>query len=213
MAGRFCRIEPIDATVHGPDLFAANTDPAAWTYLFVEPFDNIDDYLRWLQDMEKSDDPVFYAIVDAATGRAVGVASYLRIDPENGVIEVGHLNFSPELQRTAAATESMYLMMRRVFDELGYRRYEWKCDSLNSPSRRAASRLGFTYEGDFRQARVYKNRNRDTSWFAIIDADWPARRKAFESWLAPDNFDADGRQRLPLSNFSQGRVGRQSPRV
>jgi RimJ/RimL family protein N-acetyltransferase len=143
---------------------------------------------------------LFFAIVDPQ-GRAIGVAAYMRIDPANGVIEVGHLNFSRALQRTAAATEAMYLMMRRAFDELGYRRYEWKCDSLNAPSRRAAERLGFTCEGLFRQAVVYRQRSRDTSWFSVIDAEWPSRRDAFDAWLAPENFDAAGVQRRPLSAF------------
>lgn len=150
--------------------------------------------------MAALDDPLFYAIVDN-TGKATGVAAYMRIDPSNGVIEVGHLNFSPALQRTAAATEAMYLMMRRAFDELGYRRYEWKCDSLNAPSRRAAERLGFGFEGEFRQAIVYKERNRDTTWYSIVDAEWPARKKAFEGWLASGNFDSAGHQRRSLFEF------------
>jgi len=145
-------------------------------------------------------DPLFQAIVDAATGKAVGVASFMRIDPANGVIEVGGINYSPLLQRRPAATEAMYLMMRRAF-ELGYRRYEWKCDSLNAPSRAAAQRLGFSYEGTFRQAWVYKGRNRDTAWYSIIDREWAALRGAFERWLAPGNFDADGRQRVSLSGL------------
>jgi RimJ/RimL family protein N-acetyltransferase len=169
--------------------------------LFYGPFDSFDAYRRWLVAMTESNDPLFYAIVDNASGKAVGVAAYMRIDPANGVIEVGHLNFSPALQRTAAATEAMYLMMRRAFDELGYRRYEWKCDSLNAPSRSAAERLGFHYEGLFRQAIIYKNRSRDTAWFSIIDSEWPARKTAFERWLAPENFDAAGRQGRPLVEF------------
>ena len=131
----------------------------------------------------------------------MGVASLMRIDPAAGVIEVGGINYSPALQRTPAATEAMYLMMRRVFDELGYRRYEWKCDSLNAASRAAAQRLGFTYEGMFRQATVYKARNRDTCWFSILDSEWPALKSGFEQWLAPDNFDTDGRQRKRLSQL------------
>ena len=201
ITGRFCRVEPIDPDRHAADLHAANTDPASWTYLVYGPFDELETYRRWLVEKAASPDPLFYAIVDNTGGRAVGVAAYMRIDPPNGVMEVGHLNFSPALQRTAAATEAMYLMMRRAFDELGYRRYEWKCDSLNAPSRRAAVRLGFNYEGLFRQATVYKNRSRDTAWFSIVDSEWPARKKAFERWLAPENFDAAGRQRRPLAEF------------
>jgi RimJ/RimL family protein N-acetyltransferase len=142
---------------------------------------------------------MFFAFVDAASGRAVGLGSYLRIDPSNGTVEVGHLQFSPLMQRTAVATESMYLMMKTAF-ELGYRRYEWKCDALNAGSRRAAERLGFTFEGIFRQAIVYKGRSRDTAWFSILDAEWPALRAALERWLDPGNFDADGRQRTRLTD-------------
>jgi RimJ/RimL family protein N-acetyltransferase len=146
-------------------------------------------------------DPQFHAIIDLATGKVGGVASYLRIDPAAGSIEVGHINFSPRLQRTVAATEAMYLMMKRAF-ELGYRRYEWKCHALNAPSRAAAQRLGFSYEGIFRQARVDKGRNRDTAWYAAIDADWPALDRAFSSWLDPANFDEIGQQRTSLSSLT-----------
>jgi RimJ/RimL family protein N-acetyltransferase len=201
MTGRSCCVEPIDPDRHAADLYAANSDPSCWTYLSYGPFDGFDTYRHWLVEMTASQDPLFYAIVDTASGKAVGVAAYMRIDPPNGAIEVGHLNFSPALQRTPAATEAMYLMMRRAFDELGYRRYEWKCDSLNAPSRRAAERFGFNYEGLFRQATVYKNRSRDTTWYSIVDTEWPARKKAFERWLAPENFDAAGRQRRPLVDF------------
>jgi RimJ/RimL family protein N-acetyltransferase len=144
---------------------------------------------------------LFFTIIDKASGKAVGVASFLRIDPKMGVIEVGHINYAPALQRTPQATEAMYLMMKRVFDELGYRRYEWKCDALNAPSYRAAERLGFVYEGTFRQATIYKGRNRDTAWYAIIDKDWPKLKAAYEEWLSPQNFDAAGQQRNKLSAF------------
>src|SRR5262249_19517403 len=144
-------------------------------------------------------DPLFHAIIDTVSRQAAGVASFLRIDPAHGVIEVGHINYSPRLQRTTAATEAMYLMMRRVFDELGYRRYEWKCDALNAPSRRAAERFGFTFEGIFRQAVMYKGRNRDTAWYSIIDREWPVVRRTYEQWLAAGNFAEDGRQRTALS--------------
>jgi RimJ/RimL family protein N-acetyltransferase len=201
MVGRFCRVEPVDVDRHARDLHDANTDTSRWTYLPYGPFDDFESYRRWLTLTAPLDDPLFYTIVDIANGNAFGVAAYMRIDPSNGVIEVGHLNFSPALQRTAAATESMYLMMRRAFEELGYRRYEWKCDSLNAPSRRAAERLGFSFEGEFRQAIVYKNRNRDTAWYSIVDSEWPALKSAFEAWLAPGNFDAAGHQRLALLKF------------
>jgi RimJ/RimL family protein N-acetyltransferase len=147
------------------------------------------------------DDPLFHAVVDLATGRALGVAAYLRIEPAIGVLEIGHIAWSPSLQRTPAATEAMWLMMRRVFEELGYRRYEWKCDALNAPSRRAAERLGFTFEGIFRQATITKGRNRDTAWYSIIDKEWPALDRAFGRWLAPANFSPDGWQRERLGDL------------
>jgi len=204
IGGRFCRVEPLDPAGHGDDLYECIGAPAnhdgRWTYLPYGPFDNRQRFQSWLETAATSEDPMFFAIVDRGR-HAVGVAAYMRIDRANGVIEVGHLNFSPHLQRTAAATEAMYLMLRRAFDELGYRRYEWKCDSLHAVSRRAAERLGFTYEGLFRQAIVYRQRSRDTAWFSLIDAEWPARRAAFEAWLAPENFDASGAQRQPLSAF------------
>jgi RimJ/RimL family protein N-acetyltransferase len=206
MAGRFCRLEPLDAARHAEQLYAAvRRDDAGrnWTYLPVGPFATLGDFRAWAEAASVGDDPVFYAVVDAATGRAVGYASYLRIDSKGGVIEVGHINYSPLLQRRPAATETMFLMMRRVFDELGYRRYEWKCNALNGPSRAAAARLGFTYEGTFRQSNVVKGHNRDTAWFSILDGEWPALKTAFERWLAPDNFDVDGRQRESLSNLTQ----------
>jgi RimJ/RimL family protein N-acetyltransferase len=204
IAGRFCSVEPLDPAGHADALYDGIGAPAnhdgRWTYLPYGPFETRQSFQDWLRTAVASSDPLFFAVVDPQ-GRAIGVAAYMRVDRANGVIEVGHLNFSRALQRTAAATEAMYLMMRRAFDELGYRRYEWKCDSLNAPSRRAAERLGFTYEGLFRQAVVYRQRNRDTSWFSIIDAEWPSRKDAFEAWLAPENFDAAGVQRKPLSAF------------
>ena len=201
LAGRWCRIEPLSAAVHGADLwnaYAEDVEGRVWTYLASGPFRSDAEFAAFIASREPATDPLFFAIVDAATGRAGGMASYLRIEPAHGSIEVGHLAFSPRLQRTRAATEAMYLMMRQAF-ELGYRRYEWKCDALNAPSRRAAERLGFLYEGTFRQATVYKGRNRDTAWYSVIDAEWPARAAAFEAWLDPANFDAAGRQRRPLS--------------
>lgn len=208
MVGRYCRVEPLDLDRHATELFAADrqdADGRNWTYLSAGPFADFASYRSWLAAASAGDDPLFHAIVDDATGRAAGVAAYLRIDPHSGVIEVGHLNFAPSLQRSRAATEAMYLMMRRAVDELGYRRYEWKCDSLNAPSRAAALRYGFRFEGVFRQALVYKGRNRDTAWFAILDRDWPVLKAAFERWLDPDNFDAAGRQRLRLSELTADR--------
>jgi RimJ/RimL family protein N-acetyltransferase len=204
MRGRYCIVEPLDPVRHTSDLHAANLidrEGRNWTYLPYEPFETEAAYRVWVEKAAAGSDPLTQAIIDAATGKAVGVASFMRIDVPHGVIEVGGINYSPLLQRKPAATEAMYLMMKRVFD-LGYRRYEWKCDSLNAPSRAAAARLGFSYEGLFRQAWVYKGRNRDTTWFSILDSEWPALREAFERWLAPANFDADGRQRVSLSSLT-----------
>jgi len=204
MQGRFCRVEPLDPARHAEDLYRANAldaDARHWTYLPYGPFADLDAYCGWVQTTCLGDDPLFFAVVDLATGHAVGVASWLRIDPAAGSIEVGHLRFSSLLQRTPAATEAMYLMLRRAF-ELGYRRYEWKCDALNAPSRAAARRLGLSYEGIFRQATVSKRRNRDTAWFATTDREWPALDAAFRRWLDPGNFDAEGRQRVRLSTLT-----------
>lgn len=206
MTGRTCRLEPL-TEAHLDDLWQANGEDREgrmWTYLGVGPFADKAAYRKWLLDAAAGEDPLFFAIVEAATGRAIGVASYLRIDPANGVIEVGHLAYSPALQGTLMATEAMYLMMARAFDELGYRRYEWKCNSLNAPSRRAAQRLGFSYEGVFRQHVVVKGRNRDTAWFSIIDGEWPAIRAAMETWMKPGNFDSTGRQKVRLSDLTRG---------
>jgi RimJ/RimL family protein N-acetyltransferase len=203
LSGRFCHLAPLEPA-HAAALHAAHAldaDGRNWTYLPYGPFASAAEYARWVEWAASQQDPQFFAIVERASELPVGVASYLRIEPAMGVIEVGHLAFSPLLQRRPAATEAMYLMMKRVFDELGYRRYEWKCDSLNAPSRRASERLGFTYEGTFRQMNVIKGRNRDTAWFSIIDAEWPALRAAFERWLDPANFDADGRQRRSLESL------------
>jgi len=203
MIGRWCRVEPMDVDRHAADLHEANGDDAEgrnWTYLNSEPFESLNAYREWLGKMSSNSDPFFHAVVDTKTGKAVGVAAFLRIDPVNGVIEVGHINYSPRLQRTPAATEAMFLMMSRVFDLLRYRRYEWKCDNLNAPSHAAAERLGFHFEGIFRQALVYKSRNRDTAWYSMLDSEWPARKREFERWLSPANFDGDGRQKTKLMN-------------
>ena len=202
--GRFCRVEPLDPGRHAAELFTAySEDPEGrnWTYLPDGPFASFELYRDWIEAASLGDDPLRHTIVDLRSGSGVGIASYMRIEPAIGVIEVGGINFSPRLQRTPAATEAMYLMMRRVFDELGYRRYEWKCDALNAPSRAAALRLGFQYEGLFRQATTYKGRNRDTAWFSVIDGDWPALRAAFERWLDSANFDTDGSQRASLASL------------
>lgn len=201
LEGRSCRVEPLDPARHADDLFAANAldaDGRGWTYLPYGPFADRARYDAWMNATCLGDDPLFHAIVELPTGRAVGVASYLRIDPAAGSIEVGHLRFSPLLQRSIASTEAMYLMMKRAF-ELGYRRYEWKCDALNAPSRAAAQRLGFTFEGIFRQAIVIKRRNRDTAWFSILDSEWPRLDAAFRRWLDPENFAPDGAQKVRLS--------------
>ena len=209
LQGRFCRLESLDADLHAAHLHAANALDAEgrmWTYLPYGPFDSLKSYRAWVEEMGRRDDPLLYAITDLARGTPVGVAGYLRMDPKCGSIEVGHLAYSPLLQRTPAATEAMFLLMERAF-ALGYRRYEWKCDALNGPSRAAALRLGFTFEGIFRQATVVKGRSRDTAWFSIIDSEWPAIREAFRRWLDPANFDDRGEQRVRLSVLTAGKVG------
>lgn len=207
--GRFCRLEPINAKRHGADLFAANAsaaDARAWTYLFAQPCASGEDFCSYLEQLETSRDPLFFAVIDSTSRRAVGLLSLMRIDPAHGVLEVGNINYSPLLQRTPAATEAQYLLMKLAFDSLGYRRFEWKCDSLNAPSRKAALRFGFTFEGIFRQAVVYKGRSRDTAWFSIIDVEWPAIKAAMETWLSADNFEINGKQRLPLADIREKSV-------
>ena len=203
MPGRYCLLEKLDPARHAEQLFeafSADAEGRNWTYLGYGPFETPDEFGRWAEASSNTDDPLFFAVTVEA--RAVGVASYLNIAPDGGSVEVGHIHFAEALKKTRAATEAMYLMMRRAF-EAGYRRYEWKCDALNAPSRRAAQRYGFSYEGVFRQALVYKGRNRDTAWFAAIDAEWPALREAFETWLAPDNFDAAGQQKKRLADLTR----------
>ncbi|WP_234455026.1 GNAT family N-acetyltransferase [Thermohalobaculum xanthum] len=200
MTGRLVRIEPLMVD-HAAALHAANSSVENWAYLPYGPYPSLAAYEDWVSEVSRHSDPLFFAIVDPSEG-PVGVASYLRIAPASGSIEVGHINFSPRLQGRPAATETMYLMMRWAF-EAGYRRYEWKCDSRNAPSRRAAQRLGLSYEGIFRQATISKGRNRDTAWYAAIDAEWPALKAAFETWLDPANFDAEGRQRQRLSDLTR----------
>ena len=202
LPGAYVRLEPVDVTAHAASLFALSharpEDAALWTYLPYGPFADQGAFERWLLERARSDDPLFFAVVKAQSGRASGMASYLNIVPAHGSIEIGHIWFAPRLQRTRAATEAIFLMMRHAFDDLGYRRLEWKCNALNQASMRAARRFGFTYEGIFRQHMVVKGRNRDTAWFSLLDREWPAVRAAFQRWLAPDNFDAAGRQRASL---------------
>lgn len=201
LSGRYCRVEKLDLG-HAADLCAAYAqapDDRDWTYMSVGPFRDPAVYRAFVAAAILTEDPLHHAIFDAETERVVGTAAFLRIDPANGVMEVGHIAYAPALKRSRAGTEAMFLLMRRAFDELGYRRYEWKCDSLNAPSREAAARYGFRFEGIFRQAVVYKGRNRDTAWFAITDRDWPLLRSAFEQWLAPENFDDSGRQLRSLA--------------
>lgn len=207
MLGQYCRLERLNLAAHAQDLFDANitdADGRIWTYMGYGPFDDFESYKAWINDQALGDDPLFHAIIDLKTDKAVGVASYLRIEPPIGSIEVGHINYSPLLQKTAAATEAMYLMMARVFDELGYRRYEWKCDNANAKSRGAAERLGFTFEGVFRQCTMYKGRNRDTAWFSILDNEWPALKAAYQEWLDPSNFNDNGSQKKALSDLTKG---------
>ncbi|MCY1126307.1 GNAT family protein [Frigidibacter sp. RF13] len=203
IAGRLVRLERLSAAAHAAELHAAFADrPDLWTYMGYGPFATEGDYRLWAEGMEGKPDPCFYAIRDLASGRAAGVAAFLRITPEHGAIEVGHICLSPALQGTRAATEAMMLMMRWAFAN-GYRRYEWKCDALNRPSRRAAERFGFSYEGTFRQHMIYKGRNRDTAWFAMTDGDWAGLQSCYDRWLDDGNFDAAGQQRESLSALTR----------
>jgi RimJ/RimL family protein N-acetyltransferase len=201
LEGRLVSIVPLDPLTHAGSLWDLIRDPRhdpLWEYLFDGPFRERAAFEAALAAKAASDDPLFFAIVDGVSGFATGYAAYLRIEPAHRVIEVGGILFAPALQRTAGATEAMYLMARHVFEDLGYRRYEWKCDSRNEPSRRAALRLGFSFEGLFRQHMIVKQRSRDTAWFSMLDGEWPERKARFERWLAPSNFDAAGRQRSSL---------------
>ncbi|HET9015717.1 MAG TPA: GNAT family protein [Thermomicrobiaceae bacterium] len=205
-AGRLSRLEPLDPARHAAELYAASYNvPGAerlWDYLPYGPFPSLDAFSTWLDGRAASDDPLFFAIRDLASGRALGMASYLRIEPAQAVIEIGHIWFAPALQRTPAATEAIKLLLHHALDELGFRRMEWKCDALNAGSRRAATRFGFSFEGIFYQHVVVKGHNRDTAWFSILDHEWPALRAGFARWLAPENFDADGRQRRSLGELT-----------
>jgi RimJ/RimL family protein N-acetyltransferase len=202
LEGRVVDLVPLDATAHADDLFDAANGPGkdpAWDYLFDGPYADRAAFRASIEAKANSEDPLFYAIVDKTNGRAAGYQTLMRIDAAHGVIEVGNILYSLAMQRTIGATEAQYLFARYVFDDLGYRRYEWKCNDLNAPSRRAAERFGFAYEGTFRQHMIVKGRNRDTAWYSMLDRDWPAQRAAFERWLAADNFDAAGRQKASLA--------------
>jgi RimJ/RimL family protein N-acetyltransferase len=200
--GRLVTVTAIDPVAHADALYEGTHGPEMeklWLYLSDGPFPDRTAFRAYLEKRAKSDDPLSFAIVDNSLGNAVGHASYMRITPEHRVIEVGNIFYTPRLARSAAATEAMYLMARHAFEDLDYRRYEWKCNALNEPSRRAALRLGFSFEGIFRQHMIQKGRSRDTAWYAMLDCEWPARKARFEKWLSPDNFDEAGQQRLRLS--------------
>jgi RimJ/RimL family protein N-acetyltransferase len=204
LTGDRLTLVPLDAEQHAAPLFAAMHDHAElWLYMFDRPPVDEESYRQNLAAKAAKTDPFFYTILDN-TSKPVGIASYLRIEPAHRVIEVGNIMYSPRLQRTAAATETMYLMAKHAFEDLGYRRYEWKCNALNQPSRRAALRLGFTFEGIFRQHMIIKGENRDTAWFAMLDSEWPAIKSAFEKWLEPSNFDSDGKQKFSLIALRSG---------
>jgi RimJ/RimL family protein N-acetyltransferase len=203
LRGRYVTLEPLDAGRHGEALWEASRGhDELWTWLFDGPYATEADLLRAIEEKQASTAAVFLAIVPAASGQAAGWASFMRAEPAHGVIEVGNILLTPALQRTTAATEAMYLMARHAFESLGYRRYEWKCNAENLPSHRAAARLGFTFEGIFRQHMVVKGQNRDTAWFSMLDSEWPVRKRAFEAWLDPENFDDVGRQRRGLTKIA-----------
>jgi RimJ/RimL family protein N-acetyltransferase len=202
LKGRYVTLEPLDASRHGADIFSAiDGHDELWAYLGAGPAAGASQLMEDAERWRQAERAVLLAIIPTDTGKAAGWASYMRIEPVHGVIEVGNILFSPSLQRTRAATEAMYLMARHVFEDLGYRRYEWKCNALNAPSRRAALRFGFTFEGIFRQHMVSKGRNRDTAWFSMLDQEWPVRKRVFEAWLEPENFDDEGRQRRSLAEI------------
>lgn len=204
LQGRYCRLERISAERHAAALYQAYCeapDSRDWTWLPQGPFNSAGEYHAWVASVEPQSDPLHYAIIDNASGSPVGTVALMRQDPANGVIEVGYLVYSPLMKRSRISTEVMSLFLRYVFEELGYRRFEWKCDALNAPSCAAAQRLGFRFEGIFRQAVVYRGRNRDSAWFSIIDGEYPALRSAFERWLAPSNFDQNGKQRQKLGQL------------
>ena len=201
--GKYCRLERLNPMLHAQELYISNhldRDGRNWTYRPYGPFDNFENFLNWTEEMSAQNNLIFYSIIDLLSGKAVGLAALMNIIPKFGTIEVGHINFSPLIQKKIAATESMYLLMNTIFD-LGYRRFEWKCDHLNEPSRIAAMRLGFKFEGTFRKASIYKGRTRDTDYFSIIDNEWPDLKQAFSSWLSDKNFDKNKKQIQSLSKI------------
>lgn len=201
LTGRYCYLERLNLKTHTSELFAAlaeNNNGESWTYLPYGPFSTLNEFSIWSESLIANHDVIAYAIMHGQTKSPIGISAYLHLSPEHGSIEIGHLHFSGQLKQTPMATEAIYLMLSQVFDELGYRRCEWKCNSLNEPSKKAALRFGFRFEGIFRQHAVYKNRNRDTAWFSILDSEWPTLREKFRRWLAPDNFDANGQQLTKL---------------
>jgi RimJ/RimL family protein N-acetyltransferase len=204
LTGSLCRIEKLDVGRHGDQLWRAyRGDDRLWTYFPAGPFAQQQAFAAWIEERAALLDPYSYAVIDLSNGMAGGVLALLEIRPAMRVIEIGSIIYGRALQQTPAATEAQYLMAKYAFEALGYRRYEWKCDALNEKSRRAAERLGFAFEGIFRQHRIVKGRNRDTAWYAILDGEWPSRKRAFERWLAPDNFDENGRQRVSLSTLNR----------
>lgn len=202
LQGNYCYLERVNPEKHLDDLFEEVYGPignkASFTYMMTEPFETKEALHEYLSQISKSLDPIFYTIIDKKCNKALGTMSFLRIDENNGVIEVGNIMYSDKLKQTRIATEAQYLFAKYIFDDLGYRRFEWKCDSLNEPSKKAAERLGFSYDGLFKNAVIYKNRNRDTAWYSIIDSEWTEIKNRFEKWLSPDNFDEDGKQKLSL---------------
>jgi RimJ/RimL family protein N-acetyltransferase len=202
LEGRYARLEPLDPARHGDDLFASAQQPGAdsrFRYLADHAPADRAAFTAWIEKASASPDPLFFAVIDKRTGRAEGRQSFMRIEPAHGVIEIGHILWGPAIARTRVATEALYLFASHAFDRLGYRRFEWKCDNNNLPSKRAAERFGFTFEGVFRQHMVVKGRNRDTAWFAIIDGDWPRLKAGYEAWLRPENFDDAGQQKHKLA--------------
>jgi RimJ/RimL family protein N-acetyltransferase len=204
LIGNFGHVEKLDE-LHAADLWeAVRGHDALWPYMGYGPFPDEAAFAAYVKERAALEDPFAYAIVDGASGRALGIFTLMEIRPAARVIEVGHVVYSPALQRTPLATEAQFLLARYAFESLGYRRYEWKCNALNAASRRAAERYGFTFEGVFRQHQIVKGRNRDTAWFSMLDGEWPARKRAFEAWLAPDNFTEDGKQKRSLASFREG---------
>ncbi|MFS8183835.1 GNAT family N-acetyltransferase [Pseudovibrio denitrificans] len=212
MVGHFCRLERLDPAKHAEDLyeaFSVDTEGRNWTYLDEGPFPDFKSFEAYVKELATGNDPFAFAIIEQEGGKALGIASYMNIVPETGSIEVGHIHFSPLLQRKCGGTEAMFLMMQRVFDKWGYRRYEWRCNALNKVSRKAAVRLGFSYEGTLRQASVVKGKNLDTAWFSVLDSEWPVLRASFEKWLSPANFKEDGARIKTLSEL----IAREETRV